>query len=237
MLKKGTDSYIIVRSWDIMICERNRMKRQYKKITTYFLLMIIMMLAMIGCVPQEEKIVVPVTENTLEVTEEGALISYLVEDFDKDYYVLEELDAMVREEVAEYVADQGLVSESGEAQMAVESVFMAEDGSKKVVVALRFANVSVYNDYYDTDLFYGTVEDAVAHGYELNAALTHVEDGELFGREDEQKNKRRMILITEESVMIRLPKKILYVGTNVAVTEAGFADGTQSEGLKLIITK
>lgn len=234
-LKNSKDSYIIDKSWVIMICERIRMRRHNRKMTSILILMITIVFGFSGC--KQEEVVIPVTEPTLEVTSEGNLIAYLVEDFDKDYYVLEELDAMVREEVAEYVAEHALVTETGAEGMAVESVAMAEDGSKQVVVALKFANSEIYEDYFDTKIFYGTVGEAVEHGYELSAALTNVEDGELFSREDIEKQSKRKILITEEAVMVRLPKKVLYVGTNAALTEDGFVDCTQSEGLKLMIFK
>jgi len=233
-LKNSKDSYIIDESWVIMICERIAMRRRNRRMTT-LILMITMVLGFSGCT--QEEVIIPVTEPTLEVTSEGNLIAYLVEDFDKDYYVLEELDAMVREEVAEYVAEQALVTETGAEGMAVESVTMAEDGSKKVVVALKFANSEIYEDYFDAEIFYGTVGEAAQQGYDLSAALTNVEDGELFAREDVEKQSKRKILITEEAVIVRLPKKVLYLGANAALTEDGFVDCTQSEGLKLMIFK
>jgi len=211
------------------------MKRLSKRIAILLILMITIAWGFSGCT--EEQVIIPVTEPTLEVTSEGEMIAYMVEDFAKDYYIVEELDTMVRAEIAEYAADNGLVNEDGEAGITVESVHMAEDGSKKVVVALKFANSEMYADYFEVNTFYGTVEEAVALGYELNAALTSVEDGELFGKEDAEKYAKKKILITDASLIVRCAQKILYVGTNAALTEQGFVDCTQSEGLKLIITK
>jgi len=193
-----------------------------------------MIFGLTGCSEEE---VIPVTEPTVEITAEGELIAYLVEDFDKEYYDLGELGTMVREEVADFVREQDLVSEDGKEGMTVESVAMAADGSKKVVVALRFANSEIYADYFDAEAFFGTVSQAQNAGYELSATLTSVKDGEIFTEEDARKNSKRKILIIEEAMVVRCPKEALYIGTNTSLTEEGFVDCTEGEGLKLIIMK
>ena len=200
------------------------MRRHIKLLTTILILTLFMIFGLTGC---GEKVVVPVMEPTVEITEEGELIAYLVEDFDKEYYDLGELETMVREEVADFDKEG----------MTVESVAMAADGSKKVVVALRFANSEIYADYFDVEAFFGTVSQAQNAGYGLSAALTGVKDGEIFTEEDARKNSKRKILIIEGSVVVRCPKEVLYIGTNASLTEEGFVDCTESEGLKLIIMK
>ena len=210
------------------------MRRHIKLLTTILILTLFMIFGLTGC---GEKVVIPVTEPTVEITEEGELIAYLVEDFDKEYYDLGELETMVREEVADFVKDQDLAAEDGKEGMTVESVAMAADGSKKVVVALRFANSEIYADYFDVEAFFGTVSQAQNAGYGLSAALTGVKDGEIFTEEDARKNSKRKILVIEGSVVVRCPKEVLYIGTNASLTEEGFVDCTESEGLKLIIMK
>jgi len=217
-----------------MIFERIKMRKHIKLLTTILILTLFMIFGLAGC---SEKEVIPVTEPTVEITEDGELIAYLVEDFDKEYYDLGELETMVREEVADFVGNQALVSEDGKEGMTVESVSMAADGSKKVVVALRFANSEIYADYFDVEAFFGTVSQAQKAGYGLSAALTDVENGEIFTEEDAQKNSKRRILIIEGSVVVRCPKEVLYIGTNTSLTEEGFVDCTEGEGLKLIIMK
>ncbi len=210
------------------------MRRHAKYLTTILILTVFMILSLCGCGEQEE---IPVTEPTLEITAEGELIAYLVEDFDKEYYDLAELDAMVRQEVAEFVKEQALVTENGKQGMSVETVSMAADGSAKVVVGLRFAGTDIYEMYFERGIFYGTVAEAQEAGYGLSAALVSVKDGEIFTEESSKKHARRKILITEDPVIIRCPKEVLYIGTNTSLTEEGFVDGTHSEGLNLIIMK
>jgi len=211
------------------------MRRHIKLLTTVLILTLFMILGLTGCA--KEEVVIPVTEPTVEITADGELIAYLVEDFDKEYYDLGELETMVRDEVADYVKEQALVTENGTEGMSVESVAMAADGSKKVVVALRFANSEIYADYFDVEAFFGTVSQAQSEGYGLSAALTGVKDGEIFTEEDARKNSKRKILVIEGSVVVRCPKEVLYIGTNTSLTEEGFVDCTEGEGLKLIIMK
>ena len=210
------------------------MRRYGKFLATILILTSFMIFSLTGC---GEKEVIPVTEPTVEIMADGELIAYLVEDFDKEYYDLGELDAMVREEVAAYVQENALVTETGKEGLTVESVAMAADGSQKVVVALKFGNDEIYADYFDVEVFYGTVAEAEKAGYSLSAALISVKDGEIFTEELAKKNSRRKILVIEDAVIVRCPKDVLYVGTNASLTEEGFVDCTQGEGLKLIIMK
>ena len=210
------------------------MRRHSKILTAFLILTIFMTLGLAGCGQKE---VIPVTEPTIEVTADGQLIAYLVEAFDKEYYNLAELETMVRTEIADFVKAGAYVTADGVEQASVESVAMAEDGSKKVVVALRFANSQIYSDYFDKETFYGTVAEAMEAGYGLSAALTSVEDGDVFTKEQADKNRNRHILIIEDSVIVRCPTKVLYLGTNTALTKEGFVDCTQGEGLKLVIMK
>ena len=210
------------------------MKRHIKYLTTILILTVFMMFSLCGCGEQE---VIPVTEPTIEITADGELIAYLVESFDKDYYDLGELDNMVREEVADFVKNHALVAGDGKQGMSVESVAMSADGSANVVVALRFTSPEVYEMYFETELFYGTVEEAEAAGYGLSAALVSVKDGELFSAEQSKKYAKRKVLVLEDPVVVRCPKGALFVGIDTSLTAEGFVDCTQGEGLDLIIMK
>lgn len=211
------------------------MRRHNSFMTAILILVLSITFGCCGCGRKEE--VIPVTEPTLEVAKDGTLTAYLVESFEKEYYSLAELDTMVRTEVAEYAATEGLDTKEGKEDIAVQSVEMAQDGSKQVVVALKFADSAIYEDYFGLKAFYGTVAQAVAEGYDLSAALTDAESGELFTSDMINKNKKKKILIIEDSVVVRCPDKVLYIGTNAMLREDGFVDCTESEGLKLIIMK
>ena len=190
-----------------------------------------------GCAEQEV-VYVPVTENTVEAVENGRIIGYIVEDFDKDYYDITELGDMVRAEIAVYNEKNAeLVTEAGRAPIIVDKVAMTEDGSAKAVVTLNFQNAAIYEDYMGTELFYGTVAEAVTAGYQLEGKLTSVKKGEAMTAEQITKNGEKHILIVEDNIWIRTSEKVQYLSENTSLTKEGFVDGNGSEELKYIITK
>ncbi len=210
--------------------------RHYRRIATLIAAYLVLcVLFVTGC--EQEKVYVPVTVNTVEVAEDGSLIGYIVEAFDKEYYDIQELDNMVRSEMAAYNEQKAsLVTGAGRVPIQVEKVIMAEDGSANAVVALKFANADVYKDYMGKDIFYGTVSQAVSTGYILTGMLNNVKDGTVFGTEQIVTDGEKSILIVEDTVSIRVNDKVQYLSPNAKLTEEGFVDGS-SEEPKYIITK
>lgn len=190
-----------------------------------------------GC-GQQETVYVPVTSNTLEVTEEGRLIAYIVEDFDKDYYDINELKDMVNSEIAEYNKEKAaLVTEAGRAPVLVDKVTMAEDGSAKAVVALNFQNFAVYEDYMGEEAFFGTVSEAIAAGYELEGVLKAVKNGEALIGDKLKKNGEKKILIVGDEVTVRTYSTVQYLSNNASLITNGYVDATAQEALKYVIVK
>lgn len=181
---------------------------------------------------------VPITSNTLEVTADGHLIAYIVEDFDKDYYDINELKTMVDKEVAAYnQAKATLVNEAGQLPITVNSVMMAENGSKKAVVALNFANAVAYTDYMGVEAFYGTVTQAIEKGYVLDGMLKSVNNDEPFIGETLKKNQDKNILIIKDAVMVRTYNKVQFLSKNASITDEGFVNAQTKDELKYIIIK
>ncbi len=213
------------------------MKNCKKRLTLIAACLSFCVLFITGCEEQEE-VYVPVTENTVEAVADGRLIGYIVEAFDKDYYNITELGDMVRAEIAIYNEKNAhLATEAGRAPIIVDKVSMAEDGSAKAVVALNFQNAAVYEDYMGTELFYGTVAEAVAAGYQLEGQLVGVKKGETLTAEQITKNGENHILIVADTLWIRTNEKVQYLSGNASLTETGIVDGNESEELKFIITK
>lgn len=207
-----------------------------KKTIILMLMLLLSTLLFAGC--SKETVYVPVTTNTIELTEEGRLIGYIVEPFEKDYYSISELETMVRSEIDEYNAGkQELSTEAGRLPILVDKVSMAEDGSKKAVVALNFQNAAVYEDYMGKDIFLGTVAEAMDAGYDVDGKLTEVKGGTAFTGEKLQKAKDKKIVILEDTVSVRPTGKVQYLSTNAKETAEGFVDCTADEELKYIIYK
>ena len=189
-----------------------------------------------GC--SKETVYVPVTANTIEVTENGEIIGYLVEPFDKEYYDIEELTTMVQEEVAQYNTDKkSLAGDAGNVPIIVDRISMAEDNSKNVVVSLKFCNAKVYEDYMGTELFYGTVQEAIVAGYDVDKKLSKVKGGDLLTGDLLQKNYGKKILVLTDTVSVRMPKTVQFLSSNAQLDGFGYVDCTANDELKYIIIK
>lgn len=212
------------------------MKKYTKRIASLLLAVICTMALLTGC--EKEQVYIPVTTNTIEALQDGRVIGYIVEDFDKDYYDINELEDMVRTEIDAYNDEKkNLSTEAGRTLVIVDKVYMAEDGSKKAVVALNFQNAAVYADYMEQELFYGTVAEAVANGYELDKKLANVKGGDVFAGEQIQKNSEKLVLILKDTVTVRTEGTVQYLSANARLTEDGFVDCTGNDDLKYIIIK
>ncbi len=211
--------------------------RHIKRIVAWTLACLSLSMLLVGC-GNKENAHVPITSNTLELTSDGRLIAYIVEDFDKDYYDINELKTMVDAEIAEYnKAKADLVSEAGRMPVIVEKVSMAEDGSKKAVLALNFQNAAIYADYMGQQAFLGTVADAINAGYVLEGMLVKVKGGAPFIGESLKKSQDKTILIIKDAVTVRTYEDVQYLSKNASMTAEGFVNAETKDELKYIIIK
>ena len=114
------------------------------------------MLLLGGC--SQNKVPDTLSVPAISVTNKGKVTAYLIEDFDKEYYNLAELQALVTEELAEFNSSH----KTAEGQDTVKMVSLTEatDGSKTVQLVLEFENIASYTEYTGMELFYGTVTQA-----------------------------------------------------------------------------
>lgn len=210
--------------------------KKYKK--RAILLGLLLVLGILPGCTEEEAVYVPVTSNTIEALEDGSITGYIVEPFDKEYYDIKELEAMVRTELDAYNEEKKeLTKGQGRVPVVVNKVSMAEDGSKKAVVALNFANAAVYQDYMGKELFYGTLAEAMEEGYNVDKKLAEVKGGKVLTGDKLQKNSEKKIVILEEPIMVRTYQKVQYLSAGTKLTEEGFVDCTLNEEVKYIIMK
>lgn len=195
------------------------------------------MLALAGCseTPTQE----PISTSTVVLAADGSFTRCQVEAFAGEDYLLDELESMIRQEVQDYL---GGGAGDGSA-VAVEQVSALEGSKEQAMVALRFADSRVYEDYraqvdqQPCRLFYGTVQEALAEGYDLEGALQDMKKGTPLTSEQLAKIGDKRVLVFEEALQIRCPSKVLYTSGNVKLTEAGYVDGTEGEGLKYVVIK
>lgn len=199
------------------------------------------MLALAGCGEQAAE--EPIRTSTIVLAGDGSFTQCRVEDFDKDYYQLGELENMIRQEVQNYVGTAAAQTADGGFAVSVEQVSVLEENRERVMVALHFADSGIYGDYMKevdqqySELFYGTVNEALARGYDLADSLLEVKKGTAITAEQLEKIGQKWVLIFEDALQVRCPSRVLYISGNVRLTEAGYVDGTSGEGLKYVVIK
>ena len=171
----------------------------------------------------------------ISVTNKGKVTAYLIEDFDKDYYDLAELQALVTEELAEFNSSH----KTAEGQDTVKMISLTEatDGSQTVKLVLEFRNIASYTEYTGMELFYGTVTQAYEAGCDLDKELTSVKDGSTIDKMGIYEHGNKYILIAREKVRIYGPGKALYISTGAALNDDGSVDPSDTEDSTYIIMK
>lgn len=193
----------------------------------------LLVLSLAGC-GQVAKLPETVVNTSLVVDKDGKVTSYLVNTFDKDFYNVDGLDAMVRTEAEEFNAAH---KDSGEEAMTVQSVQMLNDGAL-VQVVQEFDSTDSYAEYNEKDLFYGTRVEALAQGRTIDLGLVAAADG--TPADTEKLNKaleKNHLIITNASAYIYCPYEVMYVSEGVVMGEDGYVDASQSDGVVTILMK
>ncbi len=158
-----------------------------------------------------------VSTNTIIVDKNGKVTEALVEDFDKDYYSADELEAFVEAEIAEYETSH----EAGSVKMSGLSV---EEGTARML--MKYSNATAYSDFHQANFFVGTVVDAQTAGYKFDtdfyavtegaAATTATQGADVMAGEGS-------VLVIQDYIDVQVPGTITYVSEGVTVTGSSSA--------------
>lgn len=156
-------------------------------------------------------------ETTVTLKKSGEIDCDFVEDFDKDYYSVDDLESTVKEQASEYNTANGTDS--------VKAGKPSKKGSR-VSEKITFASYRDYAGFNNSQFFCGTVSDAAAAGYNLGTSLNDVTDSSktVTGADVVSQMQDKHILITDEPAHIITFSKILYVSDGVKVTGMKKAD-------------
>lgn len=173
---------------------------------------------------------------TISINDEGGITSYLVEEFNKEYYDVSELTQMAVEDAAAYNEEH----QTGEIipLTVVDVTTLAGNEGSKVMVQHKYNSDEDYAGYNESEFFYGTVAEALAAGYELTALLTSVKDKAPLSQEELlAKPDKTYILITDAKAAIYCPRKVTHVGDGVIYQEDGSVDTTMVDGVVVVLMK
>ncbi len=164
-------------------------------------------------------------DSTIYLTKDGTVTAYLVEEFDRDYYDITELEQMIQLEIEDYLSQ----AHAGEETVPVQLVDICSPREKNgvvglgqettVAVCMEYASAEHYSAYNGCLLFFGTIKEALASGHSILADLTDISGEKLLKKEEAQTMVEKHILILQEEMCVVVPYKVLYVSEGVEVEE------------------
>ena len=155
-----------------------------------------------GCTKEQK-------ESCLTLKKSGAVTHRIVENFEEENYDLEELRTMTDEEIDAFY-------DQSEGKGEVELTQLKVSGGK-ITMVMDYDSVEAYNEFNETALFFGTIEEALNQNknYFSEENLIRVKDGSEVKTADIIKDTSLSTVIFEEDVLYELDKKILYHSENV----------------------
>lgn len=143
--------------------------------------------------------------NTVYLLKDGKVVSNSIEDFDENTYSKNDLKNYIKEVVNTYNAEH---------QNAVKQKSLSiKDG--KAVLVMEYASVDTFEDFDGTDIFVGSLADAMAAGYTFEGDFANVADGKVkFATAEEFLNGDYKVVIIKANVNVSLEEgQICYVSS------------------------
>lgn len=167
---------------------------------------------------------------TVAIGSEGEITVWQVGDFEKSYYDLAELNSMAAEEAAEYNAENGK-----EAAVTVEKVEALDGG--RVTVVYRFDGWESCTGFGEDNLFFGTVKEAAAKGFDMGMHMKSVKDDSLSDAGLLEQLSEEYLLITDMKANVYCSRKVTHISQTAAVNEDGSISPSGEDELLYILMK
>ncbi len=147
--------------------------------------------------------------NTVSVQKDGTIQQTIVDQFEPEYYDIEELRAMTQAKIAQLGG--------AEAAVICDSM-VAEEG--RIVVKMTYQTDTDYSSFNNREIFSGTVSEAAAQGYTFQNLVGT--DGTAVGAEVvSSAGEDRVIFIQTkagEELDVSVYGKIVYASANMALS-------------------
>lgn len=144
--------------------------------------------------------------NTVQLLEDGKVISTSVESFDGNTYSKNDLKSYIKDVINTYNAEH---------QNAVKQKSLrVKDG--KAVLVMEYASADVFEDFEGTDMFVGSLADAVAAGYTFEGTFANVAGGKVMAcsTDDFMNDSEYKVLIIKANSNVSLEEgQICYVSS------------------------
>jgi hypothetical protein len=197
-----------------------------KKLVLCVVLLSIILTA-VGC--RKEDIVLTaeeVTTNTILAKSNGVLQVATVEDFNKSYYSLSELEDFIKKEVDAYN------KKIGDNKVAIEEIKL---NSGKAVMLLTYSGMEQYVNFNEVPAAYfsgGVTEVPI----DLPATLVSTKNETLASTQEILQNNKLKILVMNEPYEIIVDGDIKYYSENAAYLDDNKVQGAK-EGMTIVVFK
>ncbi len=165
---------------------------------------------------------------SITVQKDGTILSYIVENFEQDYYDGEELQQAILMEAADYNKT------AGSGRINVEKVNV---DSGVATVRMTYQEAGDYAGFNHMIFFVGSAENA-EKDYELNVVLSGIKDtNDTVGKADILAMKDYKLLITDVQEPVFLDGRAEYISDNVTVSSDRKNVQLSGDGLGYVLYK
>ena len=183
------------------------------------------MLTLSGCGEKGQDV------TSISIDKDGKVTNVICEEFDKEYYDIQELSDMAASEISEYNVEYSSPSVSlDKTELAQEDSFAK--------LTMSFESASDYSHFNQVSLFYGTIQEALDKGYEVSKSLVN-SDGDRIDEAFIEENKDRHIIITSDKSNIKTPYNIEYMSNGVTLLDKKEAvlSAVTTDTVQLLLSK
>lgn len=164
--------------------------------------------------------------NTLVARTNGNLQVATIEEFDKSYYKLEELENFIKKEIDTYN------KKSGKDEISVDKI---ESHDGKAVMILSYNGMEPYSTFNEVPAAYfnGGLKEV---SLELPTTLISAKNDSLASTQEIIQNEKYKILVLYEPYEIIVEGKVKYYSENAEILEENKVKGAE-EGLTVVVYK
>ncbi len=190
---------------------------------------LLLALALAGCAksgPPER-----VSEPTMYIGEKGEIRIYMVEEFDKELYSVEDLTAMVEEELAQW-------NVGGQERIRFLHVGEAAEDAKNLMLVLEYADWKAYAEHTGLGLYVGPVAQAGAQGISIQGQMADpAQEGGAVDVQTILGYGQSTLIMVEDKMKIISARPVRFLSSQAQLLDAHTVDNVAVEGMTYIVCK
>lgn len=199
----------------------------YMKKVILYTMVLLSFLTLVGCSKEEIFInTEEITTNTMLLKGDGSIYTAIVEDFDKNYYSLSELNEFITAEVNKYN------QKVGSNEVTIEGLELKND---KAVLVLEYSKMEHYSAFNNMPAaFFSADTQNVA--LELPQQYVNAKKDTVVDKNTAMKNGKNKVLVLYEPYVIMVEGDIKFYSNNLTLVESNKVKSS-NEDMAVVIYK